>query len=113
MGWVCLGTLVITGTMLLSHYGVHVRDLVSEGFYRTSFGQTVGVKVFLVLVILGLSLLHDLVVGPRARDLMICDPTSSAAVSARLQASWIGRLTLFLGLVVVMLAVYIVRGRPF
>lgn len=113
MGWVCLGTLVTTGTALLQYKGVLLADLANPNFYRSSFGQSIGTKLLLVAIILGLSLWHDIWVGPRARDLMEEAPRSPQAMQARRQAGWMGRITLLLGLIVVLLAVFIVRGRPF
>ena len=113
MGWVCIVTLVSTGTALLEYRGVRVADLVNPCFYRSAHGQSIGLKVLLVSVIVSLSLWHDLSVGPRARDLMVSAPRSPEAAAARRLAGWLGRLTLLIGLAVVLLAVFIVRGRPF
>lgn len=113
VGWVCLGTLIATGTILLSYHGVRATDLVNMAFYHTAFGQTVGLKLLLVAIILVMSLVHDLWIGPRARDLMLAAPQSKEALTARKQASWMGRVSLLLGLAVLLLAVFIVRGRPF
>jgi uncharacterized membrane protein len=113
LGQVSLATLVITGIGLLQVRGIHAADLVNPWFYHSSFGQSVGLKILLVSVIVALSIWHDIWVGPRARDLMTDAPASTEAASARKHAAWLGRITLILGFVVVMLAVFIVRGRPF
>lgn len=113
MGWVCLGTLITTGTALLGYRGVRLPDLANPAFYQSAHGQSIGLKLLLVTIIVSASVWHDLVVGPRARDLMVAAPRSPEAAVARTRAAWMGRVTLALGLLVVLLAVFIVRGRPF
>ncbi len=75
-------------------------------------GRALGVKLLLVAVILVFSALHDFLIGPRATALGRADPTSPEAIRVRRQASWIGRLNLLLGLVVIALGVVLVRGWP-
>lgn len=113
LGWVCIITLVSSGTALLEYRGVRLADLANPAFYQSAHGQSIGLKLLLVTTIVSLSLWHDFFVGPRARDLMVAAPRSPEAASARRQAGWLGRITLVLGLAVVLLAVFIVRGRPF
>ena len=58
----------------------------------------------------GLSLIHDLIAGPRLRRVREGDP--ERARRYRRTATWLGRITLALSLLITLLAVMLVRGRP-
>jgi putative copper resistance protein D len=112
LGWLCLGLLILSGTFNLIYRGYGWDDLWSGRLWQGPFGQALGIKLFLVAVILVLSAMHDFRIGPRATALWQANPASPEAKRWRRQASWIGRLNLILALVVVALAVILVRGWP-
>lgn len=110
VGWICLGLLLASGTLNLAYRGFGWEDIWSGRLWEGPFGRALGVKLFLVAIILVLSALHDFVVGPRATAMWQEDPAAETARRLRRTASWIGRLNLILALVVVLLGVLLVRG---
>lgn len=111
VGWACLLLLIATGLYNLHHRAM-LDDLLTASFWATPFGQTLGIKLVLVGIVLAISGIHDFYVGPRATQLLRQDPTDPAAQKFRKAASRIGRANLLLGLAVVVLAVALVRGNP-
>ena len=112
VGWVCLGLLILSGTFNLAYRGFGWADVWSGKLWRGPFGQTLGIKLLLVSVILILSALHDFVIGPRATAVWEANPGAPEALRLRRQAGWIGRINLLLALIVVAFGVMLVRGRP-
>src|SRR5829696_2525913 len=112
VGWACLGLLVVSGVVNLAYRGYTWFDLGSGRLWQGPIGHILGATLLLVGVILLVSALHDFGLGPRATRLLQADPTSVAARRGRRQASWLGRLTLVLALVVVALGIMLVRGTP-
>lgn len=112
VGWICLTLLVLSGTFNVAYRGFGWDDVWSGRLWRGPFGRALGVKLFLVAMILLLSALHDFVIGPRATAAWQEDPTSPVARRLRRQASWIGRMNLLLALIVVAFGVMLVRGWP-
>ena len=97
MSWIAVALLILTGLGNLGFSGL----LSHLGNYLTSFqGQPLFWKLVLVVLMILLSLAHELVIGPRAA----LDPKN---VSLRKASSWIGRITLLLGLIVLYLALRI------
>ena len=111
IGWICIGMLLGSGLLNLAYRGSGWQDL-TGAFWRTVFGRTMAVKLLLVVSILGLSVVHDFFIGPRAGELGHLDPDSPKTRRLRQQAAWIGRVNFLLALVVVALAVTLVRGWP-
>src|SRR5579884_2927858 len=64
VGWVCIGLLVVTGGLQLGFRGVTWAALASSGLWSGSFGRVLALKLGLVAAMLGVSLYHDLVLGP-------------------------------------------------
>lgn len=112
IGWVCLIFLVITGFFNLFYHGIGFTELLSEAFWSGYFGRVLAHKLVLVGIIFILSFFHDFVIGPKAAALMGIGDTYSAAEKLRKRSSWIGRINLLLGLVVVFLGIMLVRGLP-
>jgi copper resistance protein D len=110
VGWACLGLLLLSGLFNLSFRGFAWTDMWSGWLWQDSFGNIIGVKLFLVGIILILSVWHDFVVGPQATALWQADPTSAKAQQLRRQSGWFGRFNLLLALVVVALGVMLGRG---
>jgi putative copper export protein len=96
-GWTCIGTLLVTGALNLGLRGVGLDTLTSGAFWAEGFGRVLACKLVAVIVVLGLTVTHDaLSLRPEARRI----------------ASWVGRLTLLASLLVVLFAVWLVRGMP-
>ncbi len=102
--WVALSLLVITGTILLPN---HVDLSESLGYWPPA----VLIKLSLVFFLIVVSLAHDQVLGPKARMLKH-KPTSELAVVEKLLLRFspiIGRLTMLLGLGILLAAILMVR----
>lgn len=110
IGWGCLLVLLVTGFTNLTARGISHAMLADAAFWQSAFGETLAWKLALFAAIIVLSLVHDLVAGPRLRRLRETDPAK--ADTYRTMASWLGRITLFASLVITVLAVMLVRGRP-
>jgi putative copper export protein len=96
-GWSCIAVLLVTGTVNLLLRGVDLSVLVSSAFWADGFGRTLAYKLVAVATVIALTVAHDaLSLKPEARRL----------------ASWLGRATLLASMVVVLLAVWLVRGMP-
>jgi len=106
VGWGAIGVLLATGVMNLWFAGVLGR-LGEPSFWSAPYGRMLAWKLAAVAAMLATSALHDFVLGPRAGRL---DPGSSAAVRARSRAAWLARISVVLGLVVVIAAVRLARG---
>ena len=110
IGWLCLTALLFTGFTNLTLRGYSHRELISLDFWQSPYGDTLAWKLVLFAGIIGLSLTHDLLAGPRLRRMRETDP--ARAETYRTLASWMGRVTLLLSILVTLFAVMLVRGRP-
>jgi putative copper resistance protein D len=110
VGWASLIVLVVTGTYNLFARWTDWPGLFEPAFWRSSFGKTFAVKLSLVLLIIIATLAHD-VWGTRAVSGGNPDGDDTGDKTRR-TASWLGRVTTLLALVVVLLAVAMVRGWP-
>ena len=110
IGWICFGLFIVTGTYNLGFRGYTWGDLFDGSLFAGPFGETLGIKLIIFVIILILSAIHDFYVGPKATALMREDPRSDRARKLRRGASWFGRLNLLLALIVVFLGVMLVRG---
>ena len=63
IGWICLVLLVVTGFLNIHARGISFHD---SAFWKSDMGHLIMIKVTVVLVIVALSIYHDLVAGPRA-----------------------------------------------
>ncbi len=111
-GWGSLVTLLITGFMALHYRGVRHSSLMSKEFWQSSFGQTLEWKLMLFTLIVGLSLIHDHVIGPQHTRMSGPGGDRKKAEKLRKQASYMGRLTLLISLIMVLLGNMLVRGNP-
>ena len=110
VSWSVLLVLLATGVSNLFLRGFSLSTLGEATFWTSAFGRILAWKLALVGLILGLSMAHDLWVGPRATAAWRVDPSARETVRLRRAASWMGRVNLLLGLVVVLLGVMLVRG---
>lgn len=69
-------------------------------------------KLALVAVAVVVSLVHNLVIGPRATAKLREASGSAEALRLRRLASWTGRVNLLLGVGILAVAIMLVRGLP-
>ena len=103
--WVAIAILVMTGPMLLSLRGVAVAS-------PSSWPGIVSVKLTLVALLLLLTLLHDLVLGPQVSRVSAI-PESKRTAGEQVvfkTARWLPRLSLLIALAVVMTAAMLARS---
>ncbi len=111
LGWAALATLLITGALNLHYRGISWTELHESRFWSGGFGRLLAWKLVLVGLVLGMTALHDVLVGQNAVRMLTESPTSMRAVRTRTIASWLGRSTLLASLAILVLAVWLVRGR--
>ncbi len=102
LGWCSLALLGLTGLFQL-----WVRN-----WLQSPLPWLVWAKLTLFGVILVLSAYHDFVLGPATARAMESDPRGTQTARLRRRASWMGRLTALLALIMVGLGVMLVRGLP-
>jgi putative copper resistance protein D len=112
VAWTCFATLFVTGAVNLWMRGVRPADLLRPAWLASPFGRAVGLKLVVFALVLGVSGIHDFVLGPRATAAIERDPRSPEAERIRRQASLLGRLNVVLALCLVALGVVLVRGWP-
>ena len=103
--WIAMVILVSTGPMLLSRRGIYVTDPVS-------WPGIVTVKLALVSLLLFLTLLHDLLLGPRVSRVSAI-PESQRTSGEQMvfkTARWLPRVSLLLALGVVIAAAVLARS---
>jgi uncharacterized membrane protein len=109
VGWVALGTLVVTGLFNVTMRGYSLGQLFRGEAFVGRWGMTLALKLAFVTLILTVSAVHDFWLGPRATRL--AEENASAAERERWRrvASYMGRTTFLLSLAVLALAVALVR----
>jgi putative copper export protein len=108
LGWGSFAVLLVTGIGNLAGRGYDLADATGRLWWGP-FGHALAWKLALFAVVLLLSLVHDLRLGPRAAAVA---PGSPEAERLRRAASWIGRVNLLLTLAILFFAVMLVRGWP-
>ncbi len=106
VGWIALGTLVVTGFTNVSVRGFGLLDWLTGRVFAGDWGQNLLHKLGVVVVILVMSGVHDFFIGPRALRL---PPGSEARERYRKLASWMGRGMFVLALTVLVFAVQLAR----
>lgn len=103
--WVAMAILLMTGPMLLSHRGLSMMA-------PASWPGIVTVKLSLVGLLLFLTLLHDLVLGPQVSRVSTIPETQRTAREQVIfkSARWLPRLSLLIALAVVMAATMLARS---
>jgi putative copper export protein len=91
VSWTCFVVLAVTGFLNLWMRGVRVEDFLRAEWRGTSFGHLVLVKLALVALAITTAALHE-------------------RPATRVQARWLGRSLLLLGLAIVAVAVMLVRA---
>jgi putative copper export protein len=105
VAWLAMGLLLTTGPVLLSQRGLSLTD-------PSAWPQIVRLKLGLVVVLLVLTALHDLVLGPQVSQAGAI-PESSRTTWQQVvvrTARWLPRLSLLIALAVVLAAIAIARS---
>lgn len=108
-GWVAVGVLVVTGVLILHYRGLlHWRGaLGTPAFWATTFGRALALKLMAVTAMIGVSAVHDFVLGPAAGR---AEPGTPRALALRRRAAGLARGNALIGLVIVVAAVRLARG---
>ena len=108
VGWICVGLLLATGIAQLRLRGWWGGEFWRQlGFGRGTFGSTLAWKLGLVTMMVAIQGIHDFWLGPRAG---LATPGGDEARALRVRASLLARLNVFVGLVLVYVAVRLGRG---
>lgn len=108
VSWWAIGVLLLTGVANLYLRGVlRWVFLGSRDFWTGRYGQVLAVKLACVVIMLVLSVLHDFVWGPAASRV---EAGSPKAIKLRRLSSWVARINILLGLILVLAAVRLARG---
>lgn len=99
-GYIAMGMMFITGLLNIYLRGI---DFSWNFFILSRYGQLLIYKIFLFILMLVISLLHDLFVGRKALEKMENN-------QIKMVARWTGRLLLLIALVMAFLGVMISRG---
>lgn len=110
VGWAVFAIVLVTGSFNLYVRGVRLGSFVDPVFLLSPFGRAVVLKLALFVAVVGLSAVHDFVIGPRATEALVRAPASAEAESLRRAASVMGRVSTVLALALVAVGVVIVRG---
>ena len=108
-GWIAIGVLVVTGTIMLRARGLLAWSgvLGAAAFWRTPLGVALAFKLAAVATMITVSAVHDFIVGPAASRSAAGSPE---AVALRRRAALLARLNALVGLILVVAAVRLARG---
>jgi putative copper export protein len=99
-GYIVLAMMLITGLLNISLRGI---SFSLDFFILTRYGQLVELKIILFVLMITISLMHDLIVGKKAIEQM-------ENQNVKMIARWTGRLLLLISLVMAYIGVIISRG---
>ena len=99
-GYIVLAIMFITGLLNIYLRGI---SFSLDFFIKTRYGQLVELKIILFVLMLTISLMHDLIVGRKAIEQM-------ENLNVKLIARWTGRLLLLIALIMAYIGVMISRG---
>jgi copper resistance protein D len=110
ISWVLFPFIILTGILALLGRGFSTETLLSAGFWQSSYGSILTIKLILFGIVLLISSLHDFWLGPKAAELIQHEPDHPKTGKYRKASSWGGRINLLLGLLILYYAVSLVRG---
>ena len=100
--------------MIVGFRGVTWESVTSGRLLESEFGRVLAAKLLLILLMLVLTVVHDVVLGP-ASGRALADPSPAAArtrATLRRRTSRLARLNVVIAVLVVACAVALVRGLP-
>lgn len=106
VGWICLATLVGTGIYMAASWGATWQNVFDLSFFEAAHTRLLGYKLLAVLAMIGVSFVHDWYLGPKSARVA---PGTAQAERYRKWASWLGRITGVLVIVIAVLAVFVAR----
>lgn len=109
LSWWAIAVLLATGVLNLRYRGWLAWDgaLGAPAFWATGTGHALAWKLGAVATMIGVSAIHDFVLGPRA---VAAAPGGTEALALRSRAVWAARLNVLAGVVLVIAAVRLARG---
>lgn len=110
ISWILFLILIITGITNLTTRGFELSLFLDSNFWKAGFGYYLGIKLMIFSVVLIISGSHDFYFGPKAAQLMDSNPGSSQTQTFRKITSWLGRINLLFGLMILYYAIKVVRG---
>lgn len=110
ISWVLFIILIVTGitNLLMSGYSSDV--LLTASFWTDIFQGNLFIKLLLFAAVLIISGIHDFYAGPKAAELMDKQHDQPQTKRMRKFSSWLGRLNLLLGLIILYYAMRLLRG---
>jgi putative copper export protein len=99
-GYIVLAIMFVTGFLNIYLRGI---SFSLDFFIKTRYGQLVELKIILFVLMLMISLMHDLIVGRKAIEQM-------ENQNIKWIARWTGRILLFIALIMAYIGVIIARG---
>ena len=99
-GYIVLAIMFVTGLLNIYLRGI---SFSLDFFIKTRYGQLVELKIILFVLMLMISLMHDLIVGRKAIEQM-------ENQNIKWIARWTGRILLFIALIMAYIGVIIARG---
>jgi copper resistance protein D len=103
--WICIAVLILTGIVNVAYYG----DTTPGSPYL----KVLGIKLWLVAILVTLGVTHDLFIGPRVARAQSRDglpPTGTDLLMVQLEP-WVRRLNLLLGVIILVLAAALTRSH--
>lgn len=110
ISWVLFLVLIITGITNLLTRGYSIDQLLTVTFWTDIYGGYLLVKLLVFGLVLIVSGIHDFYAGPKAAKLMDEQPNHPQTKRMRKISSWLGRLNLLLGLIILYYAIRLLRG---
>ncbi|NIT60439.1 MAG: hypothetical protein GWN00_30825 [Aliifodinibius sp.] len=110
ISWVLFVVLILTGITNLLTRGYSIEQLLTSTFWVEIFSGHLLIKLLVFGLVLIVSGIHDFYAGPKAAELMDEQPDHPQTKRMRKFSSWLGRLNLVLGLVILYYAMRLLRG---
>lgn len=87
ISWICFGIVLTTGSFALGMRGVRPSSFVDPDWLDSSFGRLVLLKLAVFTIVIFVSMVHDLVIGPRATYAIAVDPRLDTTAAIRRRAT--------------------------
>jgi uncharacterized membrane protein len=112
VGWLSLLLILLTGLVISGYRGVTGEAVATGALLASPWGRLFAAKMGLVAIMVALTLIHDLALGPASSAALARGEATRTGQTRRLAAIWTARLSALLAMAVVALAVGLVRGWP-
>jgi len=108
VSWIAILVLLVTGVLNSINRGVTLQMILTGTIFLSYFGKILTVKVVLVLSMLVLSAIHDFLLGPKLITLMNTKASNLSSFKLKKSQryiSWLARINVLLGILVITFAV--------